>query len=617
MNDDQILNDLDERARAAAEDVRAVAAGRPVPAFDPDLAPTVPLATAGSARSRLPRPFLAAAAAAVVILLGVGLWIGTRDDSDGTDVAEQVVSGSIQPYLPTVVPEGMELTGAAESDGSADPNMSTSGYVGPLSTFGPAVDDPRLAAFATSEPSYDSDADSASSASATVECVERLEDGATIEECRSVSSDSDDPGSTSGEQETSTDVGDLAPDRNRQEIAVGDRTGYLQTIDGMPGMSLEVPSADGADGPVINVYGRDVSVEILVTAAEAATVDGLEVSVPSAGLPAGWKLLDTDPDGVFMISPIAAVRGSMESRSAASYYVDGTQQRSLMVMSLARPATSLHTMRLFADSVETITVRGHEAIVGRFPSGGSSGDGTTVEWGESWVVRWMERPGEALWVGGFGVSRDEVLAAAESLEPVEPTRWSELVEATALGDLQPEGFDAEPQVEIGRGRFDDGTAWVLRGSDEDTDDLALSVALFGDSSGYGSTEVRATEPLIGPDGQPVETEPETFTLVSGLDQAGRSFSYGFVDPTATLVELQRPDGTRIDEAELVTSNGRKAWVVELTDDAATVVALTADGTELGRSPVGDGGAPDPLLPGAMQETTIPAPNPGPATTAGG
>src|SRR5690606_8730533 len=105
-----------------------------------------------------------------------------------------------------------------------------------------------------------------------------------------------------------------------------------------------------------------------------------------------------------------------------------------------------------------------------FPTGSSdAGGGVTIGWQEGWVVRWTERPGEMLSLSGLGLTREELLAAAETLQPVDPTRWRELLEATALGDLHVYDGD-RPSVEMGRGRFADGTAWVLRyvagGTDE-------------------------------------------------------------------------------------------------------------------------------------------------------
>src|SRR5690606_14947682 len=144
-------------------------------------------------------------------------------------------------------------------------------------------------------------------------------------------------------------------------------------------------------------------------------LDGLEVTVGSKGLPSGWRLLDTDPEGLALISPMAAVRGATGARSMAAYYVHAPAQKTLIVDSTARPATSLHTQRLFLESAEAVRVRGHEAVVGRFPAGSSdAGEGVTIGWQEGWVVRWTERPGEMLSLAGLGLTRAELLAAAET-----------------------------------------------------------------------------------------------------------------------------------------------------------------------------------------------------------
>lgn len=612
MNEDQILNDLDERARPAAADLKARAAGRSVPAFDPERAPTVPLAPATGRTPAMRRPlFGAAAAVAVVALLAGGLWISTRDSGEETP-ADQVVSGSIQPYLPTDVPDGMELAAAFES-GPEELDGSFADDVGSLTTFGPAVDDPRVALFASSELTFGSDFDSGStdsgssdSGSGLATCTAQLEAGSEIESCEATSD-----GAAGDDRDDRDDI-------DVEEVEVGDRTGYVRRDGVIPGVLLEVP-VNGDGGPVVNVFGPDVDLDVLIAIAAATTVEGLDVTVGPEGLPSGWHSLDTDPEGLALISPMAAFLGATGARSTAAYYVDGAAEKTMIVNSSERPASSLHSQRLFLESADTVQVRGHEAIVGRFPTGSSNaGEGVTMSWPEGWVVRWTERPGEMLSLSGLGLTREELLAAAETLQPVDATRWRELLEATALGDLHPMFHDGRPSVELGRGRFADGTAWVLRyfagGTDEGggyEESVDLEVAVGGGSNTSHSYSAVGT--AIDGEGNLVETPAPVFRSSSGLEKAGRTFAYGLVRDDVDRIEVRSADGAAIGEVEVVRAEGQVAWVFEATPDAATLVAFAADGTELGTDRVptfGDGSLDHP-----GDATSIPAA--GPTTTAGG
>lgn len=579
MNEDHILNDLDDRARAAVTDLRGRAAARPAPAFDPDRAPTVPLAPAsGSGRSTGKPWFAAVAAVAVMALLAAGLWFGTRDDGDSNDVADQVVSGSIQPYLPTVVPDGMELAGVGESDGSDGMDPELNGEFGPLTTFGPAVDDPRLA-------------------------VTVIRDGIRAD---------------------SSDLEDSRP------VAVGDRTGFLAETSGLGGLILEVPANEEGDGPSIILFGPDLDEEVLVQVARGVTVDGLRATVAPDSLPEGWQRLATEPTGLMALSgPMAVMRGSFAERVVGAYYGSNDPERFLTVSSAERPGESLHTQRLVLDGAEMIRVRGHQALIGYMqPDTVDLEPGATATWSEQyWSIQWMERPGEMVSLGSLGLTRDELVAAAESLEPVEPTRWKELLEATALGDLEPSYDDGRPSVEMGRGRFDDGTAWVLRytaaGSDESgsyEDSVELDVAISGDSS-YSSSFSEVGTAIDG-EGNPIEVPAPVFRSTGQLEKAGRAFASGLVRGDVTRVEVRAADGSVMGDAELVTAEGQVAWVVEVTADASELVAYGPDGTELGTDQLpglndgsgsSDGGGTssggEPVL-----ETTIPAP--GPTTTGG-
>jgi hypothetical protein len=541
MNATPELPDLDERGRAAGRDLHTRATRRPTPAFDPDRAVSVPLTSTGPSRAHR-RPLLAVAAAAVVVaLVGVGVWAGTRSD-DTADVTDQVVEGSIQPYLLDDVPAGLVLGAAVETDGSTDPEASTYETVGSMSTFGPAIDDPRVGLYVSAYPQFRA-------------------------------SQTSDPGDGSGV-------------RLLDELVVGDRVGYLYQASFMPGLLLEVPLTDAPDGPALELIGRDDGSgsigAVMAKIAAATTVDGLEATVSTLPVE-GWRLLDQDPEGIMMLSPMAALRDHAQTRSASAFYTDPDMARTVSVAVLARPPASVHTPRLILDEVETTSVRGHEAVVGRLALPGDD-PATGIE---QWSVRWMERPGEMVTVAGLGLDRAEVLAAAESITPVDPAQWEELLEATALGDLVA-SFDETPGLELGRGRFEDGTAWVLRyrppTTDEDgthSEQLDLVVALPGSSNSSFSSVGTA----IDESGTPIGAPAEVFRSTTTLEKGGRAFAAGLLRDDVARVELRNEAGAVVGQAEVVVAEDLVAWVAELSGETAVAVAFTADGEEAGTTDI--------------------------------
>lgn len=515
MTDPHTIDQLDERGRAAGLDLLRHADRRPRPTFDPDLAVDVP--SAGRRHRSLDRrPLLAVASVAAVVaaLVGAALWAGGRDDGGQTPAA-QLTSDTIRPYLPTALPDGLELAGVAELGvpGSADAVPG----VGALHAFGPAADDPRLGVLVMADP---------------------LDDDAPT-------------------------------------IAVGDRTGRLHDLDGAEfGPILEV--ATSADGPHLWFVGPGLSTDDLVALATATTLDGYTPVIGETALPDGWERQGAVAAGMEAISPIAGMRAGASDHVLLAQH-EGSESGRALLVGVSSQVDLVDAQRLFLADTAEVEVRGHRAVVGRWNLGGDAD--------EMWVARWVERPGEVLTVSGIGLSLDEVLAAAESLEPVEPTRWAELVEATALGDLGRGPIDGTG-VELGRGQFADGTAWVLRlsapgsGGGGLDGTLELDVAITGDSSS-SSGSLSSVGTAVDEGGNPVEQPDRVFGTLTTLEKGGRAFATGLVRSDVTRVEVYDQSGAPLaTPATLVTAEGHTAWVVELDGTTTSIAAFGEGGVAL-------------------------------------
>lgn len=358
-------------------------------------------------------------------------------------------------------------------------------------------------------------------------------------------------------------------------IAVGDRTGRLHEVAaGSFGAMLEVPaSASTTDGPFLWFVGPSLTTDELVALAQATTLDGYTPVIDEAALPDGWERHATVAVGLEAISPVAGMRGDTSEHALLAYYEGSASGRSLVV-GVSGQVELVDVQRLFLTDTTEVEVRGHRAVVGRWNLGDLDAD-------ETWVARWVERPGETISVAGTGLSRDDVLAAAESLQPVEPTRWAELLQATALGDLGGGGGGGEG-VELGRGQFADGTAWVLRLSGDEAGldaTLELDVAITGDSSST-SGSMSSVGAAVDEDGNPVEQPDRVFGSMTTLEKGGRAFVSGLVRADVVRVELYGPDEAPLGGATVVTDGEHTAWVAELGGTDTTVVAFAEDGTRL-------------------------------------
>ena len=369
-----MIDDIDARGRAAASHVRTEASTRPVPTFDPERVTTVPAPTMNETDPRRPARLLLAAAAVIAVIAAGVVWSTSRGE-DGQAPAGQVRSNLIRPYLPEPSPEGMKLAGVADIDGSGTDLTGTEGEGGPLTTYGPADDDPRL--------------------------------GITV---------------MANEIDLSNEEASETVQIGEQTAVIGDNqaTGFSMLFMALPGQP---------DGRTLMVIGKDNGHELVIEVARQATVEGLTASVDVGVLPDGWRQVGTDPGGLYGSSPVFAGRDGVGRAHIASFTDPGGEADQILMVTVGEAdESSAFTHRLFLTNSEVTTVRGKTAIVGRIDGGADDGFGM-------WTLLWVERPGEAISLVGMRMDRRDLEAIAETLQPVDDARWRELLESTKLGDL--------------------------------------------------------------------------------------------------------------------------------------------------------------------------------------
>jgi hypothetical protein len=544
MNDQNDFQDLDARAAAAATDLRAAAGSRPRPAFDPERSPAIPVGAPAGAGRAVPRRTLAAVAAALVLVAGGVIWAAARPDDDRPGPVTTTTDAP-RPFVLGSVPDGFSLAGAGEDTGTEQP--VSDGSAGPLAIYGPAPDDPQVgvAAIGTFDP-----------------------EGLGVE---------------------------------AEPIEVGGVEAYVFDGRGFGPRAVIVPIDDLA----VLAFGPTLEREQLVGLIDGARIVDGSVVLGDGALPAGWTELGEEPSVIGLLSPVAVLRGSGGAGAHVGYQSgqmtaeDADEVRTIFISSMPGDEVRLHAPKLAANRTERVTVRGRDAIAGSATTDGGDGAASTTSF-----VTWLERPGELIRITAMGVPLDELVRIAESAEPIEAAAWDDLVERTMLGEFDTGEYreSGGELVEMARGRFEDGTAWVVRVWPADGEDptgpnasIDLQVALGGDSTSGSSSGSGA---VISSDGQPV---PEALGSSTSVNQGGRTFGAGFVGAEVESVVLVGVDGAELGRAEIVSGLGRRAWVAEAVDGAVEVVARAADGTELGRQGFGDGSAPIPAGPTTIVE----------------
>ncbi|MEZ5181655.1 MAG: hypothetical protein R2702_07255 [Acidimicrobiales bacterium] len=471
----------------------------------------------------------------------------------------------VRPFRATDVPAGLEVAGAAEVDGDGD----VVGLASPLVLFGPSARDPRLGV--------------------------TWFDGETL----------------------SPDDGGRTIEVDGREVTVLDTGGVIA-----PTVAVAAPG-----GGWFAAIGATLEVDELAQIAVAATGGADGVVVDAADLPDGWRRLGEDPSGLFGASAVGALRGaagpglravlyatpgggssSSSSSSASSDRSDASDDqtapepvlptpiRTLTVTSTPGDELALDAARVTAPEVEELTVRGHRALLVEVEIADTSDDpGSPVS---SVAVSWLEAPGELVSVSGFGVDRDEVLRAAESVEPIPAGEWRDLVSRSQLGDL-PGGAEGSEGEEIARGELADGTAWILRDSTPEAEhpSVQLQVALAADTvssfGGVGSALGSGSEAAL-----------VSFELQEISD---RRFAAGGVSDEVAAVEVRTASGEVLDRPDLtaLAEIGRGSWfVLEVPADATELVLLDADGATVDATDLVDVTGGEPIEGGGVTPTSI-------------
>lgn len=568
------LDGLDRRGAAAASDLHARTAERPVPPFSADRALGAPVVALADRR---PRGRLVAAAALVAAVVGGAVWVGAGGGGDDDQGPTQVRTTLPSAYLAGDLPDGLLLAGAGEV--SIEDAAGTTSTGSPLVIYGPAPDEPKVGVARVT--GWDLDALEGG--------TDRTVDGRTV---------------------TVVEGSGIAP------------------------VLVVTASPEGSADTAIALVSASESVDDLAELSVRVTADGGRPQLAAGDLPDGWRELGDEPDSLYFAVPVAAMRGSTTSPSRSVVYAtadlgssESTSSSSsgegssgeqgapepelpeeaafpgtmVSITSLSGDEVRLHASELVLSSVEEIEVRGHAAVVGRIESGGPGSPATEV-------VAWLEAPGELIRMTGWGLGRNELLDIAGAVEPVDADEWDDLVERSALGDLPGAGaFGGSQGTEIARGTFEDGTSWILRGDPEDpAATTELDVALPGDSS---SSSTGFASAVGGSGGEPAMPLPVVVTI-SVLEQGGRRFASGVVRSDAVRIEQRDAAGaggwwTEVAPfGEASGETGTGWFVVELRPETTSIAVLDVGDVVLDELPI-DGTNVDPDgVPTTMAGTTI-------------
>ncbi len=531
------LDALDRRAADAAADLHARAGARAVPAFAADRDAVVAPLRRPDRRVRV-----VAIAAAVIVIAAVAGLLATRSDGPGDDDKATVTTGEPRPFVTGAVPEGLQLNGVGDitGDGRATDDVMQMSGTGPVTLFGPADDDPRLGISAF----------------------------------------------------LSRQAADFATSTAEQVDLPGGRRGYRWDDRGLGAHALLVP-----DGDQLIVVVASEDGDWFRAVAGAATLDPAgTVDLHGADLPDGWRTLGQAPELLTLGTPLLAMFDAAAVGRYAVYATPGTtvsgastsgdgsdstradgagdppaDDATLLVGSTSGGTVQLHAASLLADTTETTTVRGHRAVLTTSRGGGAEPFPTRS-------VAWLERPGELVRVSANGLSEDQLLAAAEGVEPVGTAEWTDLVERSQLGEFDPAASGGD--LVVGDGRFPDGTRWRLTvntGDDPDHPSPSVDLAIASADPEDADFSSSGTGTASG-DGSAVLS---TIELSSG----GRRYTGVLVGDEVARLELRRGDEV-LGEPSIVEGNGYRGAAVESPGDGAELVVLAADGRELGRIAVG-------------------------------
>jgi hypothetical protein len=457
-------------------------------------------------------PRLLAAAAAIVVLAALAAGLWAIAGPDDDEPASQVGVDSVRPYAVTDLPDGFEVVGASAA-------RPTGGGDGSLAVYGPADDDPRIGIVLVDDPT----------------------------------------------------LNDLAGDDTPTF-----RAGDIESLDlSSLGFAPTMISIDaGAGRRSIVAIGREMGREELAGFAaaaleRAASNPGSPAELTATELPSGWRNLASLPDGLANAVSTFGLRGGGTSSHTIAYASPEEDDRAGSVLTVdARLGDRAvqHSTRLFGES-EVLDLDGREAVV--------TGHADEEVGASFLTVTLRASPTEVVRVTGWGLSRDEVLAAATSVEPITEEALTELVRRSRLGGGASDG------AAVAEGSLPDGTGWSVSLQDGVTLMLRVDVEPSGDGSSEGSSSSWGPDALV---------RGTTVTEVGG-----RRFVALLTDPTVARIELRAEDEPPIDldvervPAEAELEDGLGYVVFEATSRELAIAVLDSTGRELAVLPFDDTG----------------------------
>lgn len=407
MSADGRSQDVDERGRRAAVALRRSVAG---------VHPGRDLAQRGTrARPVLAIGVLVAAGAVVAV---IAFTVGFGDDDDESTLVTDSPT-EVRPMAPTEVPDGLELSEAYGLDASEFEAE-------------PAMESPKMHLYG------DPNADDPFGGDDLAVSVMRFP-----------------PGDGEG---TGLDAAGLL-----SGMAEGD--GAVMAVRGVEGVVKPARTLTPAltvswveQEVLVQVASHSLDEDALLEVAEGLDLSDLDAPVPGA-LPSSLEPLGTGGVGLY--------GGAGREDGLVGYSLSYSEQMpaagsgstSLSIFGFRASAGELLMARWFvAGAARDVEIRGHPGIVSEdesssrsmpgavpSPSGGSGvGDGTSTQFV---TLIWLE-DGVVVQLEARGLDVDEVLAAAESLEPLDDEAWEELL------------YEGEGKVELGTGELD-GEHWAL------------------------------------------------------------------------------------------------------------------------------------------------------------
>ncbi|MCU1452736.1 MAG: hypothetical protein JWN46_882 [Acidimicrobiales bacterium] len=391
------------------------------------------------------------------------------------------------------------------------------------------------------------------------------------------------------------------------QVDVAGQKGYL--LHGGSGVSTLGASVHGR---VVVLLAKDVDDRALVRLAGTVSVHGTRAGLDAGALPAGWRALGEDPQpalygALSSISGFAGIGAAYEAGTGS--VASGSNQSPLVAVTTVRgDDVALAVARLVGGPAEVVSVGGRRAVVtdNRFMTGSTP-----------LVVTWVDRPGEVVQVAGTNVGRADLVRVAQGVRVASDQEWRELGRRTNLGELSP----SPGTVEVGRGTFPSGIAWVLFAKPAPAGDGgSASPDLRVDVTAAGSA-VSASGSTVGsgPDQSP-GLRSTTATLTTG----GHRFVYGLAGPRLARVQLRSAGGI-VAEGAAVGTGATRGWAFEIPPTIADgavlqLVGLAADGSPAGTASVsapgrsaGGSGSSTVSGSGRGRGSTSPSPSPSPTS----